>query len=237
MNQIATSSIVRLTKLLLVPMSPLQYFLDTPGATHVHCLDQAYKVLEQDGKEDVRTFFQPYHSWIRKGLFWADRGWKNVYHFYANPDKPDTLSWPGASAEAQYYYNQAINNFSQDVLKGMFYLGAALHIIQDMCVPHHSKGIIFDGHQEFEKWVGAHWQEFAIENNGLYLDYTHPSQWVDYNAQASASLYPKVSTHARSNEIMYAEAAKVLIPLTIQSTAGFLNFVRNELAGVTLRLE
>ncbi len=32
----------------------------------------------------------------------------------------------------------------------MFYLGAALHLVQDMCVPHHSLGIIFDGHKEFE---------------------------------------------------------------------------------------
>jgi phospholipase C len=106
-----------------------------------------------------------------------------------------------------------------------------------MCVPHHSKGILFDGHQEFEKWAGIHWQEFATEEQGLYLDYTHPSQWIDYNAQTSASFYPKVSSQALSNPRTYAEAAGVLIPLTIQSTAGFLNFVRNELVGVTLRLK
>lgn len=236
MNQAAAPSLARMTQLLLVPVSPLQYIFDTPGETHVFCLDQAYTVLEQDGKQDVRTFFQPYHAWLRKGLFWADRGWKNIRHFYADPAKPNALSWPGASAEAQYYYNQAFTHFSQDVLQGMFYLGAALHIIQDMCVPHHSKGVIFDGHQEFEKWATLHWQKFSVDRDGLYPDFAHLSQWVDYNAQISAPYYSLVSTQARCTPETYAEAAAALIPLTIQSTAGFLNFVRQELGGVTLRL-
>jgi phospholipase C len=48
--------------------------------------------------------------------------------------------------------------------------------------------------------------------------------------------YPQVSTQAQCNLKTYAEAAEVLIPLTIRSTAGFLNFVREDLSGVTLRL-
>ena len=236
MIQTPVPATVRMTKLLLAPMAPLQYLLDTPGITHEHCLNQAYNTLLNDGKEDVHTFFRPYHAWIRKGLFWADRGWKNVYHFYTNPDNPSKPSWPGASAEAQFYYNQALLNFPKDVLKGMFYLGAALHIIQDMCVPHHSKGMLFDGHQEFEKWAGIHWQEFSTVEQGFYPNFHHLSQWIDHNALVSGSFYPLVSTQAQSNKDTYSEAANTLIPLTIQSTAGFLDFVRNELSEVTLRL-
>lgn len=177
-----------MTKLALIPMAPLQYLLDSPGLTHEHCLKQAYIVLKQDGKEAMSPFFQPYHSWIRKGLFWANKGWKNVCHYYADPANPSKLSWPGASGEAQYYYNQAMLNFPVDVLKGMFYLGAALHIIQDMCVPHHSQGVVFDGHQEFERWARKHWQEFAVTEKGLYMDFTHPSQWIEYNARQEETL-------------------------------------------------
>lgn len=230
-------ALVKMTKLFLAPMAPLQYFLDTPGVSHDYFLRQAYEVLTIDGKDDVRTFFQPYHSWIRKGLFWADRGWKNVCHFYANPEKTGSTHWPGATAEAQYYYNHALSYFSQDVFKGMFYLGASLHIIQDMTEPHHALGSVFDGHQEFEKWMTQNWKDYSINQGGLYLDFTHPSQWVEYNAHHSEPYYPLVSTQAKCNEQTYKNAAEDIVPLTIQTTAGYLNFVKNQLQGIILRLQ
>lgn len=230
-------ALVKMTKLFLAPIAPLQYFLDTPGVSHDCFLRQAYEVLTHDGKEDVRTFFQPYHAQIRKGLFWADRGWKNVCHFYANPEKTGSIHWPGATAEAQYYFNHALSYFPQDVLKGMFYFGASLHIIQDMAEPHHALGAVFDGHQEFEKWASQHWQDFTIKQGGIYPNFTHPCQWVEYNAHQSASYYSCVSTRAHCNKETYKDAARNLIPLTIQTTAGYLNFMKNQLQGVILRLQ
>ncbi|HVJ49584.1 phospholipase [Desulfitobacterium sp.] len=230
-------ALVKMTKFFLAPMAPLQYFLDTPGVSHDYFLRQAYEVLTLDGKEDVRTFFQPYHAQIRKGLFWADRGWKNVCHFYANPEKSGSTHWPGATAEAQYYFNHALSYFPQDVLKGMFYFGASLHIIQDMTEPHHAVGSVFDGHQEFEKWVTQHWEDYSVNQGGIYPHFTHPSQYVESNAQQSASYYSLVSTHAHCNEETYKDAAQDIIPLTIKTTAGYLDFMKNQLQGVILRLQ
>lgn len=232
-----STALVKMTKFFLAPMAPLQYFLDTPGVSHDYFLCRAYEVLTRDGKDEVRTFFQPYHPWIRKGLFWADRGWKNVCHFYANPDKAGSTHWPGATAEAQYYFNHAMTYFPKDVIKGMFYFGASLHIIQDMTEPHHSIGSVFDGHQEFEKWVTRHWEEYAINQGGLYPNFTHPGQWVEFNATRSASYYPLVSSHSSCNEQTYSKAAQDIIPLTIQTTAGYLDFMKGQLNGITLRLQ
>lgn len=230
-------ALVKMTKLLLSPMAPLQYFLDTPGVSHDYFLSQALEVLTRDDKEDVRTFFEPYREHIRKGLFWADRGWKNVCHFYADPEKSESTRWPGATTEAQYYFNHALSYLPHDVLKGMFYFGASLHIIQDMTEPHHAVGSVFDGHQEFEKWVTQHWNDYSITQGGIYLPFTHPSQWVEYNAHRSASYYSLVSTHARCNEETYKTAAQDIVPLTIQTTAGYLDFMKRQLQGVTLRLQ
>lgn len=234
-EKIVGQALGKMTKMLLAPVGPLQYFFDSPGVTHVYCLEQAYNTLDNDCNQDVATFFRPYHSYLRKGLFWADQGWKNVCHYYSQPGNEGSIRWPGAAAECQYYFNKAFSFFGKDVFKGMFYLGAALHLVQDMCVPHHSLGVVFDGHKEFEKWASHHWHEFPA-GHGLYLPFTHPSQCVDYNAKISAKYYSLVSLEKGCQENSYVQAAEKLIPLTIATTAGFLNFSRNQMQGITLRL-
>lgn len=225
----------RVTKLLLASAGPLQYFLDSPGETHVHCLEQAYIVLKHDGKEDVARLFKAHHSRLTKGLYWADRGWKNVNHFYRHPDRQGIIVWPGATGECQYYFNRAFTFFSNNVDKGMFFLGAALHLVQDMCVPHHSLGILFDGHKEFEAWATQNWAKFPA-TSGMYLPFSHPAQWIDYNASVSAPLYPLVSLEGGCSEESYKKASEILIPLTISTSAGFLDFAFKQLDVLTLRL-
>jgi len=218
----------KMTKLLLASVGPLQYFLDSPGVTHVQCLEQAYIALQNDGKEDVATLFKAHHTMLAKGLYWADRGWKNVNHFYSH--KEGIIVWPGATGECQYYFNKALTFLPKNIDKGMFFLGAALHIVQDMCVPHHSLGILFDGHKEFETWATDNWDKFLI-TKGLYLPFSHPVQWIDYNARVSASLYPLVSQDKGCSEESYTRASEILIPLTISTSAGFLDFVSNKISG------
>ena len=225
----------KMTKLLLASAGPLQYFLDSPGVTHVHCLEQAYIALKHDGKEDVASLFKAHHSMLTKGLYWADRGWKNVNHFYSHPDKQGIIGWPGATAECQYYFNKAFAFFPNNVDKGMFFLGAALHLVQDMCVPHHSLGIVFDGHKEFETWATKNWDKFPA-TSGVYLPFSHPVQWIDHNASVSGPLYPLVSHESGCTEESYNKASEILIPLTIATSAGFLDFVRKRLDGSRLRL-
>ncbi len=225
-ESIIGQTIGRMTKLLLATAGPLQYILDTPGVTHVHCLEQAYILLKQDGKEEVARLFQDHHSTLSKGLYWADRGWKNVNHYYSHSDKQGLIYWPGATGECQYYFNKALTCFPKNVDKGMFFLGAALHLVQDMCVPHHSLGIVFDGHKEFETWATQNWDKFS-STRGMYLPFSHPAQWIDHNASVSGPFYPLVSQVAGCSEESYQKASEILIPLTIATSAGFLNFARN----------
>ncbi|MHB8125551.1 MAG: zinc dependent phospholipase C family protein [Desulfitobacteriaceae bacterium] len=227
-ERIIGQTLGKMTKMLLAPVGPLQYFLDSPGVIHIHCLDQAFNVLERDGKEEIAIFFKQHRLSLKKGLFWADRGWKNVSHFYQKPGRHDKLQWPGATSECQYYFNKGFAVFPKDSSKGMFYLGAALHLVQDMCVPHHSLGIIFDGHKEFENWATLHWHKY-IDTDGIYLPFEHPVQWIKHNANSSAPLYPLVSLIQGCSESSYQKAAEKLIPLTIATTAGFMNFAYNQL--------
>jgi phospholipase C len=104
-----------------------------------------------------------------------------------------------------------------------------------MCVPHHSLGIVFDGHKEFETWATQNWDKFPAMS-GMYLPFSHPAQWIDHNASVSGPLYPLVSQEEECSEESYKRASEILIPLTIATSAGFLNFARNRLDGLTLRL-
>jgi len=216
-----------ITKLFLAPVGPLQYIFDRPGTTHMYCLNQALELLGRDGRDEVAATFAPYRTPLIKGLLWADRGWKNVCHYFTLPDKQGGLPWPGAMAECQHYFNKAGGVLGKHIHKGMFYLGAALHLVQDMCVPHHAVGSVFDGHQEFERWAARHWQEYPAGNSGLYLKFTHPSQWIEHNARRAARYYSLVSQEQGCSEETYAKAAAALLPLTIQSTAGFLAFTQD----------
>ncbi|WP_407308882.1 zinc dependent phospholipase C family protein [Desulfosporosinus sp. SB140] len=221
-----------ITKMFLAPVAPLQYFLDSPGLTHGHCLEQAYISLENDGKASVSQMLRPYHPLLSKGLFWADRGWKNVNHFYSHADRRGRIHWPGATAECQFYFNKALYYFPHDIPKSMFFLGAALHLVQDMCVPHHSLGIIFDGHKEFETWATQHCDKFKA-TKGQYLTFTHTIQWIEHNARISETLFPLVALSKGASESSYLKAAETLIPLTIATTAGFLDFAVNQLESLT----
>ncbi|WP_088188489.1 zinc dependent phospholipase C family protein [Desulfosporosinus sp. FKA] len=218
------------TKALLVPVGPLQMFLDAPLKTHGHCLHEAYHILEQDGKNDVLDYFRPYDDMIIKGLFWADKRWKNICHYFSDPQKQGGLHWPGADAECQYYFNKAITMSGQNVPKGMFYLGAALHLVQDMCVPHHALGVIFDGHQEFERWTSNNLDKFTFKQSGIYKAFTHPSQWIRHNVELSAPYYPLVSAAKGIKEKNYFIAAEKLLAITVYTTAGFLDFSKNILS-------
>lgn len=213
-----------MTKALLAPVGPFQLFLDAPSLTHAYCLQQAYNVLYRDGKEDVVEYFRPYDLWLSEGLFWADRGWKNVCHYFFDSTKKWVLRLPGADVESDYYFSKAVRAYQKNVPKGMFYLGAAIHLIQDMCVPHHAVGAVFDGHQEFERWAGNNLSHFSAKRSGIYMPFTNPSQWIRYNAARSAPYYPFVSQKKGCSEESYFEAAGKLLPLTVYTTAGFLEY-------------
>ncbi len=222
MEHYSISPVGRMAKIVLSSLAPLQYFLDSPGITHVNCLDKALELLGNDQKTDVLNYFQPFRTEISRGLLWADQGWKNASHYFRQVGKKGVFHWPGAVGEFQFYYYKFLAGLGKDFRKSMFYLGAALHLVQDMCVPHHAVGAMFNGHQEFEQWVRDNFQSIDTTGKGLYLSFSHPSAWLEQNARFAARHYHLASAKRGSDS--YRQAAEILIPRTIQSTAGFLAF-------------
>jgi phospholipase C len=109
---------------------------------------------------------------------------------------------------------------SGDYERAFYYLGAAAHLVQDLCVPHHAWGFLFDGHQEYENWAEAYRENFRVWDGGVYDLIRVPSEWVRANAKLSRRYMPLVRHGAP--EINYHRATAVLLPRAQRTTAGFM---------------
>lgn len=216
-------------KMLIVATSPLQALLDSPGLTHGFCNAQSISILRCDGHERYAGILQRYLKQLNAGVFWADRGWKNISHYLVTDTRKGLWEFSNAITEYLSYYARAIKHAKAgDLEKGVFFLGAAAHLVQDLCVPHHARGKLFHGHREFEAWVDTCRGLFCIDGNAVYNPDMPVQQWLMYNASVAADWLDH--TTEQSPQSHYRDAARCLLPLAQRSTAGFFHYFFTDLA-------
>ncbi|OPX84279.1 MAG: Phospholipase C precursor [Pelotomaculum sp. PtaB.Bin104] len=210
-------------KIVLAAGSPIQRLVSGKGKTHLFCNQQAVLILQQDGRSIEANILGKYIEIIDRGVLWADKGWKNLAH-YLDPTCGIGLGpWPDAKFECRDYYKKALCYWQHgNKRKALFFLGAAVHLVQDLCVPHHAKGIAFCGHQEYERWVRKNYFEFSVNKAGIYNVASNPAGWVEINAKIARCYFPYVTPV--SSETSYRLATGTLLPLAQRSTAGFFSF-------------
>lgn len=208
-------------KIILVAGTPIQQLLSEKGDTHLFCNRQAVSIIKKDGNSVYARMLYNYLDCINRGVLWADRGWKNFSHYY-NVEADNGLGpWPDARLECAHFFKKALlywrSNYKR---KSFFYIGAATHLVQDLCVPHHARGIAFGGHREYEKWVQSNYPEFSVVSDGIYNDFNDPGSWVEYNAHISSKYFPYVANTGSITS--YRMVTEILLPLAQRTTAGFL---------------
>lgn len=209
-------------KLILSASTPIQSLFDRGGDTHLFINRQATKILLNDGKREVYKLIAKHGRIIDQGNLWADKGLKYFAHYY----RPDSHKGfiPGISAvnECMDHFNRAVSNWHKGRLQqSMFYLGAAAHIVQDLCVPHHSMGIAFNGHGKFEIWAIENKENFKVQEGGMYYKFNNLKEILKYNSINSMQYYNDVS-HYNNNR--YVKAAKELLPMAQVTTACLFNY-------------
>lgn len=204
-------------KLILAATAPIQKLIDHGGATHLFINNQALTILQNDGYPKYTSFLKLNINYLNKGTLWADRGWKCFAHYY-NPDTGEGLNpWPNAIDECEYYFRQALYFWQKKRHgKSVFFLGAAAHLVQDLCVPHHARCIAFNGHQKFEKWAMDNISKYKTDREGMYA-IKNLAEILKYNATVSSKLYYLVAKEDQRN---YNLAATLLLPMAQRSTAG-----------------
>ncbi len=210
----------RLTKLLLIGAAPVQKILTgSSGITHIFCTRQALYILSSDGKKEEAEILRCYQRDIERGVLWADKYWKNFFHYYDPLKKRGIGILPGACTECKYYLDKAYSSYRNGSKnKTFFYLGVSAHIVQDVCVPHHARSIAFSRHALYEKWVESNYHLFKTDKDGIYLPVKDPAFYVEYNAIISRDYLPLVIEKSAS---AFKFATSILLPLAQRSTAGF----------------
>ncbi|MBC7884005.1 MAG: zinc dependent phospholipase C family protein, partial [Saprospiraceae bacterium] len=141
-------------KLVLTAISPFQKLFDPPGITHEFCNHQAITILRNDGFEIYAQFLTTYKAELNAGVYWADKGWRNVSHYFEPASGKGLWQFATAIETFHSFYQQGIHNiYRRNYRQAVFLLGATAHLMQDLCVPHHARAQIFSGHKEYESWV------------------------------------------------------------------------------------
>lgn len=188
--------------------------------THTFLNRQAKEILYNDGYRKEADFFSYFSEELDLGVTWADTGLKAFCHFYDNETKAGKWLWPNATLTCEYFLVKSLELWkNKQYVKAMFFLGAATHLVQDMCVPHHSRCVLGKGHVEFERWVRKHRENYSITHGDIYLDLKKPEEWIHLNAAYSFDYFPYVQLN--SPEDHYHLAASILLPRAQASTSGF----------------
>jgi phospholipase C len=185
--------------------------------THQYCNDQALVILQKNGFIQEAMLLSAYYKQLQHGVIWADLSWKNIHHFLHPHTRRGFWHFSNAACDYLEFFTLAIKFARQGcVEEAVFYLGAAAHLVQDMCVPHHAKCQLFDGHKKYEGWVEKNLQHFSFRQEEK-IDVSNPIGGLVKNAATALDLYSYVSADAGMQQ--YKKATAILLPLANQSTA------------------
>ncbi|MBC8014589.1 MAG: zinc dependent phospholipase C family protein [Sporomusaceae bacterium] len=210
--------------LVLTAISPFQKLFDPPGVTHEFCNHQAITILHNDGFGLFAQFLTTYIIELNAGVYWADQGWRNVSHYFEPASGKGLWQFATAIDTFHSYYHQGLNSMHRkNYRKAVFLLGAAAHLMQDLCVPHHARAKVFSGHKEYESWVQQCYANYAVQSNGMYREDSTLATQILENAVVAADLFDWVNLDRGT--VNYHNATTILLPLAQRSTAVlFLNF-------------
>lgn len=122
----------------------------------------------------------------------------------------------------------------------MFYLGAALHLIQDVTIPQHVNIRLLDDHRQFETFVKRTYQNVNAFQayHGAYVLRTLEN-YMKFNARTALKIYKRYRS-IENEESRYYHITKCTLPLAERTTAGamilFYNHVIKKEKSAAIRL-
>ncbi|HEX9059030.1 MAG TPA: zinc dependent phospholipase C family protein [Clostridia bacterium] len=183
---------------------------------------QALEIIKNDNFQDAYLFFCDFIPELVEGVVWADQDLKCSGHFYSPNTERGLYGNANALSLAREYYKDALDSFNEDTSKSLFYLGAALHLVQDMTVPQHANIRLLNSHRQFENFIRENFfstPEFLVDKGGYYMESIDEA--VRCNARTSVKIYQRLS-YIKDKQKRYRAISKFILPLAQRSTAGCL---------------
>lgn len=198
---------------------------------HEYCLNQSITLLSDGGRPQFAGMLKPYVSFMHQGSNWTDQGLRNLSHFYHPLEKKGLPGVHHAADELQSALEQMEKARKlQNPPRYFFCLGIALHLIQDLCVPHHVFGCLLQGHRTYESWVLGHHHHYQASgpSNGRYQKHQDILE-----ANAWTAMGHEVLLHQPSETQMH-EGTSVLLPLAQQSGVEALLLLEDEISSLVI---
>jgi len=197
------------------------------SSTHPFINEQGRQILSNDGYSKAAQIFYLFADQLDKGVVWIDKGLKSAYHHYDPDTGTGMWLWPSAAEKCAEFFNKALKLWrNKKHALAMFFLGAAIHLVQDVCVPHHASCKAFNGHLEFEGWVEKRKDNYIVDSGGIYEISVKPEGWIAENARLAKDYYSLVANNSPEG---YHRATEVLLTRAQRTTAGFLLHFHNQL--------
>lgn len=185
------------------------------------------QILANDGFFKEADFFKKNFLPLNDGVCWADHAWKCLAHYF-DPDTGNGLGiFPDAVTEGMYYFNKSLFMWREGkTYESLFFLGACLHIVQDLCVPYHASLAAFNGHQEFESWARKNRFSYRVFSEGLYCrnydSFELAECWMRENARKAKKFFLPVIKGKKEDYFDYTSSE--LLTLAQKTTSGFMQF-------------
>lgn len=202
-------------------------FIDTDCEVHVFNNYHAVELLKKHDYKKEYRFFKRYLKDIDRGSVWADQDFKSVTHFYNPHMKRGLFGHLNSLDNTKEYYEKALRLWEiGDKQESMFYLGACVHIIQDLTISQHVKIRLLDSHRQYENYVKYTHdlvKEYIAEQGPIRLQ--SPEAYVEYNAKQALRIEGWVKKIPNIKHQFYHKTLYTL-PLAQRTTAGcFLLFM------------
>lgn len=203
--------------------------INTQCEVHKFINIHALRILKNDGYYSQYQFFDNHIADINKGAVWADQDYKSSTHFY-NPFKKKGLYGRMDAMElAIDYYYTALGLWNMgDLNESMFYLGATLHLIQDMTVPQHANIRLLGNHRQYETYIKLtykHAKEFLVSKGTYTLD--NIEDYIRFNTRVTIKIHKRYKNI--EDDDRFYHIAKCGLPLALRTTAGALVTFYNDM--------
>lgn len=217
-----------------------------PNGTHSDLIWGALNCLAYESENETSWFYicrqeitnpiKNYFDSLVKAQDEYDFYYYYQWEHYWNPyTKTGLYGNIGAPYHAQSYFDKAVNYYlglgiySEDKEKAYYYLGYAIHLLQDVTVPHHARNDPFNYHTTYENFCDREFKDgnIVFPLTGIYntprdwFGYINVKGWVHEAALSAAPYYEIIENNAYDYNI-WLNTAIELMGKAVKLTAGLL---------------
>lgn len=216
-------------KAFLKAVNPLKKkIIKTECIVHRFINVEAVKLLHNFKYIDEYLLLAYYLKYLNKGVVWADQDFKSINHFYNPSKKKGLFGHDNSLILTERYYKKALKFWKSDKEKSMFYLGAAVHIIQDLTIPQHANVKLLNSHRQYENFVKVTYETVkGYRSNKEPIILKSANDYVKFNSRLAIKTYKKYNK-IKNNKVKYHKITMCSLPLAQRTTAGmFITFLRD----------